>query len=200
MAELIPFPNVPSKLAFRKSGVSRRRTDPDQLDMFHQPPRGKVLSLPPRTSPFEEALARDEAGDLSASDYYRRAIDAGDYPSGAYCNLGVLSVEAGKPSEAIDFLTLALVDNPRHLESHYNLGNIYFDEGDFKLARLHFEICVRIDPDFSYAHFNLAVSHLMLENEPSALICLDRYLELVPEDNGNRARRLLIRLKEITQA
>jgi hypothetical protein len=32
-----------------------------------------------------------------------------------------------------------LKNEPRHVEAHYNLANLYFDAGDLQLAKLHYE-------------------------------------------------------------
>lgn len=201
MGKLLPFPSQPSKLGYRRVGV-RRHADLErhgQLNLFAAP-KGEVIELPRRLSTFEEALLLDEHGDPSSADLYRQAIAEGDCVAEAYCNLGILESESGNRPQAFDCFTLSLASDPRHFESHYNLGNLYLDEGDFRLAKLHYEICTVVEPDFPDTYFNLGLVLVMSEERAHARHALERYKALVPDHEGVKADELMANLDQTTQA
>jgi tetratricopeptide (TPR) repeat protein len=98
-------------------------------------------------TPFEEALLLHEQGDPNAAAHYAEAINEGDNVAEAYCNLGIINLERGELSKALDNFTLSLKNDPRHVEAHYNLANLYYDAGDLQLAKLHYEAAAQVEPD-----------------------------------------------------
>jgi tetratricopeptide (TPR) repeat protein len=149
-----------------------------QMSLF-RPPSGHVARL---LSPFEEALLLHEQGDPKAAEFYEQAIDEGDNVAEAYCNLGLIEVEHANPVRAIDSFTLSLKHDPRHVEAHYNLANLYYDAGDFPLARLHYEAAAQIEPNFSLVYYNLALVYHRLNDFAGASHALEKYRELEPDD------------------
>jgi tetratricopeptide (TPR) repeat protein len=196
--KLIPFPSQSAnKLGYRRVGL-RRQADLEkhgQLNLFTEP-KGQVVELPRRLSTFEEALLLDEHGNSAAEELYRQAIIEGDCVAEAYCNLGILESESGNRTQAFDCFTLSLANDPRHFESHYNLGNLYLDEGDFRLAKLHYEICTVVEPDFPDTYFNLGLVLVMSEEREHAVHVLERYKSLVPDHEGTKADELMASLDQ----
>src|SRR4029434_82217 len=97
--------------------------------------------------------------------------------------------------------TTCLKHNPRHLEAHYNLANLYFDQNDFRLAQLHFEMAVELDASFANAYFNLALVQTINADPTEALSTLGKYKQLVSTDEARIAEELLDNLrKSITAA
>lgn len=189
----------PTKLGFervkkRKQGRPERR---DQLNLFTVPPpagtggAAQIVHLAPRYGPFEEGLLLDERGDGRAQESYWRAIEEGDCVADAYCNLGVLESQAGRTAKAFDCFTKSLELDPRHLESHYNLANLYFEAGDLRLSKMHYEIAAEIEPEFVNTYFNLGLVHAMSEDFKSAVTALRKYKELASEEEGRKADELL---------
>src|SRR5260370_18909824 len=99
-----------------------------------------------------------------------------------YCKLGIIAVDQGDASSAVNNLTLSLKPDPRHVEAHYNLANLYYDAGDFPLARLHYEAAAQIEPNFSLVYYNLALVYHRLTNVAAATQALQKYKELEPGD------------------
>jgi tetratricopeptide (TPR) repeat protein len=65
---------------------------------------------------------------------------------------------------------------------HYNMGNIFFHQGDYDRARDEFRMAVQLMPYDANAHFNLAfVSWEYLEDFKTALEHFQQYLWLNPE-------------------
>ena len=86
--------------------------------------------------------------------------------------------------------------DPRHSEAHYNLGNLYFEVNDFRLAQIHYEIVCEADPGFANAYFNLALVQAIKNDFGAAVNSLGKYQELVSEEEGRIAREMLNDLKK----
>src|SRR3989441_11905135 len=96
--------------------------------------------------------------------------------------MGLIKIDKTNPRRAIDSFTLSLKNDPRHVEAHYTLATLYYDAGDFPLARLHYEAAAQIEPNFSLVYYNLALVYHRLNNASAATQCLNRYKELEPSD------------------
>src|SRR5918996_1693838 len=86
-----------------------------------------------------------------------KQIEAGENIAEAYCNLRIIDLDRGNMVGALDNFTQSLKHDPRHVEANYNLANLYYDAGDFPLARLHYEAATQIEPNFSLVYYNLAL-------------------------------------------
>lgn len=185
-------PSQPPKFGFER--VKRRKKSrsgkPGQLNLFASA-GAQVLRLPTDIGPFEEALLLDERGDARAEEAYERAIADGDSIADAYCNLGIIESKGGRTPKAFDCFTKSLENDPRHFESHYNLGNLYFDEGDLRLARMHYELASEVEPTFQNLFFNLGLVHALNKDYPAAVKTLNKFKELASEDEGAKADELL---------
>lgn len=202
---IIRFPvEAVSRFGFKraKQGQVRRSRagqmeDEGQMTLFADagaPPGrglGKVVPLPLQMSPFEEALLLDVQGDTRAEEIYRKAIDNDDCVADAWCNLGVLKSMDGNVDEAFDCFASSLANDPRHAESHYNIGNLYFEIGDLRLARTHYEIALDINPEFPSAHFNHGLVTALAEDYPAAYASLSRYKELSTDEDAAIADELM---------
>lgn len=149
-----------------------------QMNLF-KPKQATISHL---LSPFEEALLLHERGDEKAAELYRDAIEEGDNVADAYCNLGIIELERERVPKALDCFTLALKHEPRHVEAHYDLANLYFDSGELRLARLHYESAAELEPSFSPLYYNLALVYYELQDLNAACAALHRYKELAPHD------------------
>ena len=170
----------------RGQGLTLKQVEAElqgQMNLF-KPARASISRL---LSPFEEALLLHERGDAKAAQLYREAITEGDNLADAYCNLGIIELEQGRMPKALDCFTLALKNEPRHVEAHYNLANLYFDAGDLQLAKLHYESAAELEPSFSPLHYNLALVYYRVDDLDGACAALHRYKELASEDNEMEA-------------
>jgi len=165
----------------RAQGHSIRQIEAElqgQLNLF----RIETPRLARLLTPFEEALLLHEQGDTKAAEHYLEAINEGDNVAEAYCNLGIINLEHGQTSNALDNFTLSLKNDPRHVEAHYNLANLYYDAGDLHLAKLHYEAAAQIEPSFSLVYFNLSLVYHKLGDLTAASATLEKYRKLEPED------------------
>ncbi|MDR8392591.1 tetratricopeptide repeat protein [Aliifodinibius sp. S!AR15-10] len=181
----------PKKFGPKRAQKKRKLEEEGQLNLFS----GRVLPLHARSA-FEEALRRDEKGDLDeAKKLYHQAIRKDDTVSDAYCNLGIIESGEGNVALAINYLTLCLKHDPRHFEAHFNLANIYGEAGNKELAKLHFEIAIEIEPEFPNSYFNLGLLLAMEHQYAKAVEVLQTYCKLVSEREQETALELLEKLR-----
>ncbi len=196
MGQILKFPVQASKLGYKRARKRAKAAEsPDQLHLF--PPRtAQILPFASALSLFEQALMLDERGDPTAAEFYAKAIAEQDCVADAYCNLGIIESQLGNTTKAFDCFTTSLKYNPRHSEAHYNLGNLYFDVSDFRLARIHYEMAGQVDPSFANVYFNLGLVQAISNDLAAAVSALTRYQELVSEAEGRNVDELLHNLKK----
>jgi len=186
----------PSKFGFER--VRKRKKESPakggQLGLFTGP-GGQVFRLPTDIGPFEEALLLDERGDVRAKEAYRHAISDNDSAADAYCNLGIIESKAGETAKAFDCFTNSLERDPRHFESHFNLGNLYFEAGDLRLARMHYEMGAELESNFPNLYFNLGLVLALMEEFQPAIDAFKKYQQLTPKKEGRKADDVMISLE-----
>ena len=191
MGEILKFPGPRTKLGFRRVKRGARSADnPAQLDLFTSA-TSPILECAFGLSAFEQALLLDERGDARAAELYGRAIEAQNCVADCYCNLGIIEFQNGNAAKAFDCFTNCLKHNSRHLEAHYNLGNLYFEMDNFLLAQTHYDLALTVDPSFPSAYFNLALIHLINNDTANAATTLKKYKVLVSADEARIAEALL---------
>ena len=195
MGEILKFPGDATRLGYsrvRKRG--RRADDPNQLDLFLAPP-APVSHFASGLSAFEQALMCDELGDAHAAELYMKAIESEDCVADAFCNLGIIESKKGNPARAFDCFTTSLKHDPRHLEAHYNLANLYFEVNDFRLAQVHYEMAAAVDPMFANVYFNLALVQSLNHELAAAIKSLATYQALASPEEARHADELLGNLR-----
>jgi tetratricopeptide (TPR) repeat protein len=208
-SNVIRFPvEAVSRFGFKrshgeKSGRSTRMEAEGQMNLFgldappdaSAPRLGAVVPLPLQISPFEAAIMLDDHNDPRAEEAYRRAIAEDDFVPDAWCNLGVLKSIKRDRDDAFHCFAQSLAADPRHAESHYNIGNLYFEFGDLKLARMHYEKAIESDPDLASAYFNLGLVTALSEDYQVAYDSLSHYKSIAPADDSGVADDLMRYLK-----
>ncbi|MEW6304819.1 MAG: tetratricopeptide repeat protein [Verrucomicrobiota bacterium] len=199
MGQIIKFPGQAAKFGFKRVRKRAPTEHPGQLDLFPQR-TAQILDLSLGLRPFEQALLWDERGEAKAAELYVKAIEEGDRVADAFCNLGIIESQKGNTARAFDCFTNALKHDPRHSEAHFNLGNLYFDVNDFRLAQIHYEMVVEVDPAFANVYFNLALTQAINNELAAAVGTLGRYQEMVSEEEGRKADELLHNLQKTLAA
>jgi len=195
MGEMLKFPGEATRLGYRRVRKACRQVDdPNQLDLF-LPSLSPITEFAPTLSTFEQALVRDEQGDSRAAELYMKAIEKRECVADAYCNLGILESKSGNVAKAFDHFTCCLKYDPRHLEAHYNLANLYFELNDFRLAQLHYEMAAEVEPTFANAFFNLGLVQSINQELGPAIATLTRYQELASPEDARNADELLQNLR-----
>jgi tetratricopeptide (TPR) repeat protein len=194
LSNVIRFPvEAVSRAGFQRAvqrGNSRsaKMEREGQMTLFGESPPeaapGTVVPLPLQMTAFEEALVLDERGDDRAEEVYIQAIEEGDREADAWCNLGVLKSLDGELDLAFDCFAESLAAEPYHAESHYNMANLYFEMGDLRLARTHYEKALDTNEEFANAWFNYGLVTALGEDYRTAYDALTRYKTLAPDADG----------------
>jgi tetratricopeptide (TPR) repeat protein len=196
MGEILKFPGEAARLGYRRVRKRRRRADdPNQLDLFIAAP-ARFENFAPALSAFEQALLSDERGESGAAELYAKAIENKDCAADAFCNLGIIESKRGNTAKAFDCFTTCLKQDPRHLEAHYNLANLYFEVNDFRLAQVHYELAREVDPTFANVYFNLALVQAINEEFAAAIAALTKYQELAAPADARHGDELLRALRQ----
>jgi tetratricopeptide (TPR) repeat protein len=195
MGQILKFPAPAAKFGYKRVRKRCAEDHPDQLKLFSQP-SAQILSFASSISPFEQALMLDERGDQKAAEFYARAIEDQDCVADAYCNLGIIESRKGNTARAFDCFTRCLKHDPRHTEAHYNLANLYFEVNDFRLAQVHYEMAVEVEPAFANVYFNLALVQTINKDATGAIAALQKYQNLVSHDEARSAEEMLNELRK----
>jgi len=145
-------------------------------------------------SPFEQALRLQDQNDSRASLWYRKAIQAGEGVADSWCNLGIMESGAGWKSRALHCFRQAIRVEPRHFGAQYSLANLYYDNGELDLARLHYKIASEISSDYPPLLHQEAMLALLDRHYTEAISLLRRYILLVDGQGRIRAERLIQRI------
>jgi tetratricopeptide (TPR) repeat protein len=200
MARVVKLPITPPGKLGPTRARKRGKPNPEdfgQLNLFTQGHDTKVISLNRAVNYFEEAVRLDESGDLNAIQLYHLAIERDDNTEDALCNLGILQAAQNEHSRALDAFTRCLTLNPRHLEAHYNLANLYADLGNLPLARVHYEMAIGISPEYPNSYYNLALVLISQKDYKAAIEKIHQYIALTPEGDKRTAHDLIKTLNAI---
>lgn len=183
MAKIIPYQSKRFQpIDYKRADEPTAEHSRGQLDLFSASP-DQSIQLPIAQNTFDLALKLDLKNDPSAERYYLKSVENHESTAHALCNLGVLAAHKQKMAEAVDLFTKALIEDPRHLESHFNLANVYYVAGNIPLSILHYQIVTKIAPDFKDVYFNLGLAFLEKEDFKSANLNLQHYKSLNPDKN-----------------
>lgn len=69
-----------------------------------------------------------------------------------------------KPLDAVFFLQRAIIKDPKYYKAYYNLGNIYFGNGNTNLAMENYRKVIKLKSDFAYGYYNLGCCYLKKGN------------------------------------
>jgi tetratricopeptide (TPR) repeat protein len=82
--------------------------------------------------------------------------------------------------------------------AHYNLGNLFDEQGDLTQAEQHYTTALRLNPNYADAHFNLA---LLSERRGDFLKAVRHWKSYLRLDStgtwANIARRQLEKLRDL---
>lgn len=190
------YQQKPLRLGHKKASKNKlvKLEDKGQLNLFKKK-APKIFSMAEELSPFELAFKQDEQNNDGAKKAYLKAIEKEDRVADAYCNLGIIEAKSGHDVQAIDYFSQALTLFPRHFEAHFNLGNIYFDNENYALARLHYETAIGLNPDDANVYYNLGLVLALQEDITGAINSLSTYVSMVKETDAAPANELIATLK-----
>lgn len=103
--------------------------------------------------------------ELSAEDYFNMAIALDD-----------------NSDQEIAFYTDAIRLNPRYTQAYNNLGFVFYNRQEYKIAMQNFKKAIRLYPRYTQAHINLALSLLMDGKLDDALGIYNKVLRYDPKN------------------
>ncbi len=89
--------------------------------------------------------------------------------------------EEGLDDSAFARFGQALLENPRVVDAHLGIGDIYKDRGEYDKASVRFELVAAIEPTNFDAHYNLGVCKQVLGDLSYAIKSYQRAINLRPD-------------------
>ena len=130
-------------------------------------------------------LAMTEARDFKGAEkVFRQALKLNAELTDVHNNLGVLYSEMGQKEKAFEEFT-TVVRNPSYPtpeKALFNMGALYFRDGNYELAMMYYRRSVERNPKFAMGYRGLGDVHLALEELDMAFDNFEQALELAPDD------------------
>lgn len=168
------------------------------------PPPPPVAAAPAQDEPgkivkvqFEQAVAFMQAGqDKEATALFATIAKLDPKLASPHTNLGILFYREGKLHEAEAAFKEALrLDGKDCVAANY-LGMLYRAQGRFADAEAAYEQALAANPDYGYAHLNLAILYdIYLDNLPKALDHYQQY-QRISGDSGQQLAGWLADLRQ----
>ncbi len=125
-----------------------------------------------------------------AEEMLKKAIELDPDYSEAHNALGVVYQSMALWQKAIEQFKLAL-KNPFYLnpeKPYYNLGTVYYRQGQYEKALRAYKSAIARRPEFHLPYYGLALSYNMLKRYGDAADALEQAIKLDPAIRGNRDR------------
>jgi len=128
------------------------------------------------------AISHHQGGRLTDADkIYRQMLEADPNNIDALHLLGLISIQTGDPTAAIELIGNALKIKEDVPQFHYNIGNACAVLNKTDEAITHYERAIELQPNNAEAHNNLGYIFLQLKNPHLAAGCLTKALKIRPE-------------------
>jgi tetratricopeptide (TPR) repeat protein len=133
----------------------------------------------PAMAVFRQAFLLQQQGKLTEAELLYFAVLQFDQEHfDSLHNLGLISLQLGRPDEAVERIREALCRNPNSAEAHSNFGNALIQLGHPDKAVAHFEKAIAIKPNFAEARNNLGNVLVQLNRLEQSVVQFERALEL----------------------
>lgn len=145
----------------------------------------RLLANFPASSVAEDTLgqvAMQRGKPNDAAECFGRAARTSDSPAEHLLNQAVAHRKAGRIDQAISNLRALLSSHPHHMRGLLCLGNIHFEQQDYKAAHEQFERAVAIRPDDLQALFWRGRALHRLGKLPESMRDFEAALALEPND------------------
>ena len=113
---------------------------------------------------------------------FQELVERNFNPDTSYFKLGSALVATHEYVEGIERWEKAVELNPDYLESHMQLGIIYYENSHWKQAHAHFKEAERIKPNDDVILYHLARSLIKVERYNEAYTTIRRALKLNPKN------------------
>jgi protein O-GlcNAc transferase len=148
---------------------------------------------------LENAVALHQMGQLDRAEaIYRQLIGMDPTNADALHLLGVIALQTGNPTSAVDMISHAIQINPNVAIYYLNLGNALQELKQFDAAAASYDRAITLKPDYAEAYYNRGEALQELKQFDGAVASYDKAIALKPdmaEAYSNRG----IALKELKQ-
>jgi len=115
----------------------------------------------------------------------------------AQAGIGNTYLKQNKIQEAQEFFQKSVENSPKDEILAYNVGEIYFSNGNMDEALKYFGIAAQITPNWPDPYLKLAYVYLNKGDNPNAIAQLEKFLTLEPEgERAGLARNILNAIKK----
>ncbi|HED14300.1 MAG TPA: tetratricopeptide repeat protein, partial [Gammaproteobacteria bacterium] len=94
--------------------------------------------------------------------------------------LGLIAVQCGNNSEAVELIARAIQFNPRYIEAHFNYGHVLRNLGRMEEALSAYDRVIQLDPCYVEAHFYRSTVLWELDKKDKALEACEHTIQLNP--------------------
>jgi tetratricopeptide (TPR) repeat protein len=130
-----------------------------------------------------DALALNDFS--SARKFFQQFIKDNPGLSGAYTNLALIDYKQGNYDQALKLIEIAISINPQKAAAFHLRAQLYLQQGKIKLARDDYQRAIKLKPDYSNAHYNLALLYdIYLQEIALAIEQYNIYLSLTTEKDS----------------
>lgn len=126
-------------------------------------------------------IATSEGQDSLAAEWYRLALEVEPENAALFQKLGIAEHRLREYEQAILDLTHSLDLNSANGESHFALGNIWYDLDSLKLAKQGYYRAIALDSTAAKYHFQLALVYYETDEPDSALTEFQRAYRWYPK-------------------
>ena len=121
-----------------------------------------------------EALGETELARV----FYEQSLQLNPSNTRTLNNLAVMSKNTGDIQKYIQYLDKALETNPDDAEAYSQFGEYYRGKKDYITAENYYQKAAKLDPNFFYNYYNLAVLYLETNEKQKAKECLEKCLNI----------------------
>jgi tetratricopeptide (TPR) repeat protein/SAM-dependent methyltransferase len=130
---------------------------------------------------FATAVARHQAGVIGeAESRYRQVLKLFPEHADSLHNLGLIALQRGSLTDAVDLIEKAIKVNDRVAEYHYNIAGAWRALNRMEEVAAHLERAIELRGDHALAHLNLGNVRLDQGDSAAAVTCYERALALDP--------------------
>ena len=133
-----------------------------------------------------------------AEECFRKALDADPKAFEPLVNLGGVLVTLGRTNESLNYNRYAVLARPNDALANAQLGQSYFQAGNYDMALKYLEIARHLDPaHFSHPQLVMAEIHLRRGERASAAADLEDFLAHHPDwPTAAQMREMISKLKK----
>ncbi len=139
-----------------------------------------------------DSFYRQRFGVAETADFFMTNLSKKQTLGAYFSNVGMVYYKGGDPGKAVFYLDLSSRINPRSIEAHNNLANIYSETGRLEKALEHYQRAFEADPNNTSTLFNLGLARNKAGHSQAAV---EAFLQVVQIDPAFvPAHRALVRL------